>query len=93
MQVPFKQWQKKIGETLDLPEELYREGPRITLIGFEVVIIEDFRQIVLFSDENVVVEVGNGQVELRGKKLVLTEMSQDEIEIKGEIRGIDFRKA
>ena len=89
----FKNWQKKIGETLDLPEDLYREGPRTTLIGFEVVMIEDFRQVIHFSEENVIVEVGAGQLELRGKNLILTQMSRGEVEIKGEICGVEFRKA
>jgi sporulation protein YqfC len=61
--------------------------------SFEVVMIEDFRQIVLFSEDNVAVEVGRGLIELQGKGLVLAEISQDEIEIKGEIHNIAFRKA
>ncbi|MCL1918026.1 MAG: YabP/YqfC family sporulation protein [Peptococcaceae bacterium] len=91
--MPFKNWQKKIGETLDLPEDLYREGPRITVIGFEVVMIEDFQQVIFFSEENVIVEVGAGHLELRGGNLVLAQMSLGEIEIKGEIHGLEFRKA
>lgn len=90
--MPFKRWQKRIGETLDLPEDLFSGGPRITLIGFTVVMIEDFQHIVIFSDEEVVVEVGNGRVELWGKNLVLTEILPHEIEIKGEIHGLKLQK-
>jgi sporulation protein YqfC len=91
--MPLKDWQRRIGETLDLPEDIYRAGPKITVIGFELVMIEDFRQVILFSEENVVVEVGAGQLELRGRNLVLAQMSLGEIEIKGEIQGLEFKKA
>ncbi|MDR2736584.1 MAG: YabP/YqfC family sporulation protein [Gracilibacteraceae bacterium] len=90
--MPFKQWQRRIGETLDLPEDLFSGGPRITLVGFAVIMIEDFRRIISFSDERVIVTVGSGHVELWGKGLVLAELSPHEIEIKGEIHGLKLRE-
>ncbi|MCL1791399.1 MAG: YabP/YqfC family sporulation protein [Peptococcaceae bacterium] len=90
--MPFKQWQQKIGETLDLPEDVFGGGPRITLFGFAVVKIEDFQQIISFSDEHVVVRVGMGQVELWGRNLVLAELSLHEIEVKGEIHGLKLQE-
>ncbi len=86
----FKKIQKHAGEILEFPSDVLDNGPRITIMGRNEIIIEYFEEVVLFSDEEIVLKTPVGRLVIRGNGFVLTTVLQTEIHIKGNLGQLGF---
>jgi len=87
---------KKIAElnrVLEMPMEIYSANPKITVMGFEKIIIENYKNILNYQDIFIRVNTHIGIVNIHGFQLVLTQMTKDDIMVTGNIENIDFEKS
>lgn len=84
--------QNKIEELLDIPREISSEQPKITLIGFEELLIENYKSILEYQDFYIRLSTHIGIININGFNLNLNEMTNEDILIKGQIENIDFEK-
>ena len=75
---------------LELPKEVIMNLPLITLIGHEDMTIENFKGILEYSEERIRINTTTGIVMVEGKKLVLKQVTSDNIGIAGIIGKIEF---
>ena len=83
---------KKLDEILEIPVELSTDIPKVTIVGFERVLIENYMGILEYQDYFVRVSTHLGILNINGFNLNLEEMTTDDLLITGKIESIDFEE-
>lgn len=78
---------EKMGQILDMPLDMIKDYSRMTLIGNESVLIENYKGIIEYEDD--VIRLSN-KICILGFKLFIDEITDDEILITGDIKSIEF---
>lgn len=81
---------RKLDEILEIPEELSTNSPKITVSGFERVLIENYRGILEYQEYFVRLSTYIGIININGFNLKLEEMTTDDVLVTGKIDSIDF---
>ena len=82
----------KINQRLEIPREVSGKVPKITIVGFEEVLIENFKGILEYEDFFARISTYIGIININGFNLKLSQMTEDDILVKGKIENIDFEK-
>ena len=83
---------RKLDEILEIPGELSTNKPKITVLGFEKVLIENYKGILEYQDYFVRLSTYIGNININGFNLKLEEMTSDDILVTGKIDSIDFEE-
>ncbi len=81
---------RKIDEILEIPTELSTDNPKITVLGFEKILIENHKGILEYQDYYIRLNTYIGLININGFNLTLDEMNTDDLIITGKIESIDF---
>ena len=82
----------RIDRLLEIPQEIYSNVPKITITGFNEMIIENFKGILEYEDYYIRINTSLGIININGMNLHLGEMTSDDIMITGDIETVDFEK-
>jgi len=88
----FRKIQTSVGDILDFPPDVVGEGPKITITGRRQILVENYVNIVNFSEEEIRLETAEGDVCFGGKGLVLKVILSTELRIEGELSSLSFEK-
>ena len=80
----------KIDNILEIPDEISSSAPKVTIIKFEKMIIENYKGILEYQDFYVRLKTSIGIININGFDLTLEEMTSDDILVCGKIESIDF---
>lgn len=80
----------KVNSVLEFPEEISVKIPKLTILKFEEVLIENYKGILEYQDFFVRIQTYIGIININGFKLTLEEMTTDDLLVKGKIESIDF---
>lgn len=83
---------RKLDEILEIPVELSTNNPKITVVGFERVLIENYKGILEYQDYFVRLNTHIGIININGFNLNLEEMTTDDLLVTGKIDSIDFEE-
>lgn len=83
---------EKVTEILELPKEVVLNVPRMTLIGNGNLLVENYKGIIEYDDKRVRVNTGIGIIKIIGDRLVIREITSEDIMIDGEIQSMEFLK-
>ena len=86
----MRKFVRKATEILELPREVVSNVPKITLTGFDELIVENFKGILEYEDFFVRIETFIGRVNINGFNLKLSQMNEEDILISGHIENISF---
>ena len=78
---------EKIGHILDMPLDMIKGYSRMTVIGNENILIENYKGIIEYEDE--IIRLSNN-ICIIGQSLFIEEITDDEILITGKINNIAF---
>jgi len=81
---------RKLNDFLDIPEEVWSKVPKITITGFEEILIENFKGILEYEDFFARISTKIGVININGFNLKLNQMTEDDILVTGKIESIDF---
>lgn len=84
--------QNRFDELLEIPKEISSEEPKITVMGFKELLIENYKGILEYQDFYIRINTHIGIININGFDLDLNEMTSDDLLIKGKIESIDFEK-
>ena len=87
-----KNKQSKLDRLLEMPKEISSNEPKITIIGFSEMLIENYKGILEYQDFFVRLKTYTGIMNINGFDLKLNEMTSDDIVVKGKIENIDFER-
>ena len=80
----------KLDRILEIPEEISTDIPKVTILGFEQVLIENHKGILEYQDYFIMLNTYIGIINMNGFNLKLEEMTTDDILVTGRIDSIDF---
>lgn len=89
-----RNWGKKVKQlmtkTMDLPQDVMMDLPRITMIGQLHIYIENHRGLLAFTDSEVRLMLKNGQLLIKGDAFVIKTILPEEIMLEGKIDKVYF---
>lgn len=80
----------RINEFLEMPEEITTNKPRITILGFDELVIENYKNILEYDEIFIKINTHIGAININGLNLKLIQMNKEDIMITGKIDSIDF---
>lgn len=79
----------KINHVLEVPREIYENNPKITIIGFDEMLIENYKGILEYEEFYIKVKTSIGNININGFSLNLLQVTEDDILVKGKIESFD----
>lgn len=83
---------RKINQILEMPREIDNKEPKITIISFDEIFIENYKGILEYEEFFVKIDTEIGTVNINGYKLTLEQITEDDIGIKGTIKSLELEK-
>ncbi|MCI8273707.1 MAG: sporulation protein YqfC [Clostridia bacterium] len=80
----------KIDKILEMPQEIYSDRPKLTITGFNEIIIENYKGILEYEEFFTSISTYIGIVNINGSDINLEKMTNDDIKITGKIEGIEL---
>ncbi len=82
----------KIENVLEMPKEIYSEQPKITITGFEELLIENYKGIVEYEDYYVRINTYIGIININGFNIRLEKMTEDDLKVTGKLESVDIER-
>jgi len=76
--------------TLELPKEIVLNLPLITLTGKEQLYIENYKNVIEYTDEKIRLNTSCGILKIEGKNLSLKEITNENVEVTGIIYKFEY---
>ncbi len=83
---------RKFDKALELPQEVCSNIPKITMVGFDEMVIENFKGILEYEEFFVRINTHIGIVNINGYQLNLENMTNDDIKVTGKIESVDIER-
>ena len=83
----------RINRMLEIPKEIYSENSKMTLNGFNEIIIENYKGIFEYNEMIIKVSTYIGTITILGMDMILENLDNDDLSIKGTIEKIEFDKS
>jgi sporulation protein YqfC len=80
----------RLNNILEFPEEISNNEPKITIIGFKKIMVENYKGILEYENFFVRLNTTIGVLNINGFNLSLNEMTDEDLIITGNIESIDF---
>ena len=81
---------KRLDKILEIPEEVYSNTPKITITGFNEIILENYKGILEYEEFFASISTYIGVVNINGYNINLEKMTNDDIKITGKIESIEI---
>jgi len=82
----------KINKALELPREISSSDIKISIIGFDEMLIENYKGILEYEEFYIKVKTQIGNININGFNLILEQITEDDISVKGKIQNIDIER-
>ena len=82
----------KIGKILEMPEEVCSNIPKITITGFNELILENYKGILEYEEFYIKLSTKIGLININGFNLTLEQVTEDDISIKGKIESVSIER-
>ena len=80
----------RLNEILEMPAEIVSNIPKISLLGFNEMIIENYKNIMEYEEFYIKINTYIGIININGLNLKLLQINLDDIRITGHIDSMDF---
>ena len=83
---------RRLEKILELPQEVYTNVPKITITGFNEIILENYKGILEYEELFASISTYIGIVNISGYNINLEKMTNDDIKITGKIESIELER-
>ena len=83
---------KRLDKILEIPEEFYSNTPKITITGFNEIILENYKGILEYEEFFASISTYIGVVNINGYNINLEKMTNDDIKITGKIESVELER-
>lgn len=83
---------KRIDKILEIPQEVYTNTPKITITGFNEIILENYKGILEYEEFFASISTYIGVVNINGYNINLEKMTNDDIKITGKIESVELER-
>lgn len=77
---------------MEIPKEVYSDEVKITILGFNDIIIENFEGILDYEEFFIRIKTKNGIVILNGYGFNLVNLSNVDVKVTGKIESIELER-
>ena len=84
--------ESRIRKLLEMPRELTTNDPKITIVSFNEMLIENYKGVLEYEEYLVRVNTYMGVVNINGFNLNLNQISSEDIMITGKISSIEIEE-
>lgn len=82
----------RFNQMLEMPREIDSTEPKITIISFDEILIENYKGILEYEEFFIKIDTEIGTINVNGYKLTLEQITGEDIGIKGTIKSIELEK-
>ena len=83
---------RKIDKFLEIPEEVYSNIPKLSITGFNEVLLENYKGILEYEEFFTSISTHIGVININGSNINLEKMTDDDIKITGKIENIELER-
>ena len=87
-----KQRKNRMDKMLEIPKEVYSNIPKLSVTGFEEMVIENYKGILEYEEFFVRISTHIGIININGYDLNLETMTNDDIKVTGKIESIEIER-
>ena len=84
------QVREKVSSALSMPKEILLNLPLITATGYEEINIENYKNLVEFTENKIRILTNAGLLTIDGQKLLLKQITTENIMVTGRISGMHW---
>ena len=84
--------QSRLDRFLEIPKEISSEEPKIIIMGFNELIIENYKGILEYENFFVRISTHIGIININGFNLNLETMTNDDIRVTGKIESVELER-
>ena len=82
----------KLDNLLEMPREVVSTDIKITILGFNEILIENYKNILEYGEMLVRINAFDGTINIHGFNLKLEQLTDDDIKVIGKIDSIYFEE-
>ena len=83
---------KRLDKILEIPQEVYTNTPKITITGFNELILENYKGILEYEEFFASISTYIGIININGYNINLEKMTNDDIKITGKIESVEIER-
>lgn len=83
---------RRLDKILEMPEEVYSNTPKLTITGFNEMVLENYKGILEYEEFFASISTHIGVVNINGFNINLEKMTNDDIKITGKIESIELER-
>lgn len=83
---------ERINKALEVPREVSGVETKISIIGFDEMLIENYKGILEYEEFYIKIKTSIGIININGFNLSLEQVTEDDISVKGKIDSIDLER-
>ena len=85
-----KNKENRLGKFLEMPKEVLSNVPKITMLGFEEMIIENYKGILEYEEFYIRINTFIGIININGFNLRLNQLTDEAVSVTGKIESMDW---
>ena len=85
-----KNKENRLGKFLEMPKEVLSNVPKITMLGFEEMIIENYKGILEYEEFYIRINTFIGIININGFNLRLNQLTDEAVSVTGKIESMDL---
>ena len=85
-------FREKVAQSLDMAKDIILDVPKIELLGNREAVVENYKGIVEYTPEKIVLEANPREIRICGRNLEIRSVAQELLLIVGMIDSIGFVK-
>ncbi len=82
----------KMNKVLEVPRELNSNDVKLTIIGFDEMLIENYKGILEYEEFYIKISTEIGNININGFNLSLEQVTEEDVLVKGKIKNIDIER-
>lgn len=83
---------RRLDKILEMPEEVYSNTPKLTITGFNEIVLENYKGILEYEEFFASISTYIGVVNINGYNINLEKMTNDDIKITGKIESVELER-
>lgn len=83
-------WKENLVESLKMPRDLVYQDAVITLTGNSQILLENYRGILEYSHNHILVQTKRCRIRIQGENLEVLYYTNDEMKVSGRFSGISY---
>ena len=83
---------RRLDKILEMPEEVYSNTPKLTITGFNEIVLENYKGILEYEEFFASISTYIGIVNINGYNINLEKMTNDYIKITGKIESVELER-